>query len=117
MLMSSMPGLEGEDAQSRNAVIEELRSALRGQEMRSEKKDDTNSRGNTQLRCRFEAAKSLGKLKANGALDDLKWMLAEERIDLRVMQASAWAIQEITGQMPPVGLPQPRSGDWIIKDY
>ena len=69
------------------------------------------------MRCRFESAKSLGRLKADVAVDDLRWLLTEDRYDKRLMWAAAWAIQEITGKTPNVGLPKPNQGDWIIKDY
>ena len=65
----------------------------------------------------LDAAKSLGLLKADVAIEDLRWLLTEDRPDRRVMFAAAWAIQEITGRTPHVALPKPRPGDWIIKDY
>ncbi len=116
-----MPALA--DEQMLPVVIEELRKQLnweyaaRGYQEGSDEYDSAKSRQFTVLQCRFESAKSLGRLKADVALDDLRWLLTEDRLDLRVMQAAAWAIQEITGSTPPVGLPKPRSGDWIIKDY
>ncbi len=116
-----MPALT--DEQMRQTVVEELRKQLnweyaaRGHQEGSDEYEKAWSRKFTAMRCRFESAKSLGRLKADVALDDLRWLLTEDRIDMRMMQAAAWAIQEITGSTPPVGLPKPRPGDWIIKDY
>ncbi|MDY7009965.1 MAG: HEAT repeat domain-containing protein [Planctomycetota bacterium] len=118
MLMPEMT-----DEQTRPAVVEELQRQLSWKyaagdhEKGSDEYDKAQSRRFTVLRCRFESAKSLGKLKADEAVDNLRWILTEDRPDMRVMQAAAWAIQEITGKTPHVGLPQPRPGDWIIKDY
>ena len=55
-------------------------------------------------------------MKANEAVEDLRWVVTEDRKDRRVMHAAAWAIQKITGKTPVVGLPKPRPGDWIIKE-
>ncbi len=96
-----MPSLA--DEQTRPAVIAELRKQLR--------------RKFAPLRCRFESAKSLGRMKDDESVEDLRWVLTEDRPDRRVMHAAAWAIQEIAGKTPTVGLPKPRHGDWIIKDY
>ena len=93
-----MPALV--DEKTRPIVIDELRKQLR--------------RRFAPIRCKFESAKSLGKLKAAEALDDLHWLL-EERYDKRLMIAAAWAIQQITGKTPPIGQPRPYPGDWIIK--
>lgn len=89
------------DEKTRPAVIDELRKQVH--------------RRFAPLRCKFESAKSLGRLKATEALDDLRWLLYENRKDRRLMFAAAWAIQEITGKTPVVGLPKPYPGDWIIK--
>ncbi len=116
-----MPALT--DERTRPAVIEELRKqarweyAARGHVKDSDGYNKARSRRFTVLRCRFESAKSLGQLKADVAIEDLRWLLTEDRRDWRLMRAAAWAIQEITGKTPHVGIPKPRPGDWIIKDY
>ncbi len=116
-----MPALT--DERTRPVVVEELRRQLnwkyaaRGCQAGSDEYNKAMSRKFTALRCRFESAKSLGKLKANVALENLRWLLTEDRLERRIMHAAAWAIQEITGRTPHVGLPKPHQGDWIIKDY
>ena len=93
-----MPALV--DEKTRAIVIDELRKQLR--------------RRYAPIRCKFESAKSLGKLKATEALNDLRWLL-EDGYDKRLMIAAAWAIQQITGKTPSIGQPRPYPGDWIIK--
>jgi HEAT repeat protein len=110
------------DEQTRPAVIAELRKQINwnyaagGSEADSSKYRKAQSRKHTSLRCRFESAKSLGRMKANESVEDLRWVITEYRMDRRVMHAAAWAIQKITGRTPAVTLPKPRHGDWIIKE-
>ncbi|MFP4105328.1 MAG: HEAT repeat domain-containing protein [Phycisphaerae bacterium] len=64
----------------------------------------------------YQAARSAGLLKAAGAVDELNTHLTDWKLGPKVMYASAWAIQEITGQTPEIGQPQSRQGyDWIIR--
>ena len=116
-----MPALA--DKQTRQAVIAELRKqinwnyAARGSQVDSPEYRKAQSRTYTSLRCRFESAKSLGRMKADEAVEDLRWVITEDRMDRRVMHAAAWAIQKVTGRTPAATMPKPYHGDWIIKDY
>lgn len=67
------------------------------------------------LIARFEAAKAAGRLKLDTALPALRKTLDEDRTTLLLMQAAAWAIQEITGRTPPIPEPKINQGDWIIR--
>jgi len=65
---------------------------------------------------RFEACKAAAVLGLKDALDDLSKTLADNRQQPRVMQAAAWAIQELTGEAPEIPAPLPYRGPrWIVR--
>lgn len=64
--------------------------------------------------ARYEAARAAGRMKITPLLKLLHERLnsAENRA---IIHACAWAIEQITGEAPPLIEPMPNQGDWIIK--
>ncbi len=67
------------------------------------------------LTLQYEAAISLGEMKSTDSLDALRTLLNKKRPNKTVMQAAAWAIQEISGETPAVPDPVRHEGNWIIR--
>ena len=67
------------------------------------------------LTTRSYAIKTAAKLKIKSAVPILEKILNDQRPTLLVMQTAAWAIQELTGQTPPIPQPKTRPGAWIIQ--
>jgi HEAT repeat protein len=63
----------------------------------------------------FEAAKAAGRLKAKEALPSLRRILNQDRPTPGVMEACAWAIEQITGSAPAVPEAKANPGRWIVR--
>ena len=64
--------------------------------------------------CLFEACRAAGRLKMTAAVGDLQTVLAE-RDGRLLIRASAWALGQITGRVPPLPEPKRAQGaDWIV---
>ncbi|NLW88071.1 MAG: hypothetical protein GXY38_14505 [Planctomycetes bacterium] len=64
--------------------------------------------------AKYEAARTAGRMKLAALLPQLQQQLAERQCR-SLINATAWAIEQITGQSPDLPQPLARQGDWIIR--
>jgi HEAT repeat protein len=66
------------------------------------------------VRCTFDACKTAARLKLAAAVPLMEKVLAEHE-NRQLIQASAWAIGQLTGKTPPLPEPARRQGQWTIR--
>jgi hypothetical protein len=66
--------------------------------------------------CTFEACKAAAKLKLAAAVPLLQQVLADPKVRNRqLIHASAWALGQLTGKIPPLPEPLRYQGQWTIR--
>lgn len=99
-----------------SAAIREIRSIISPENTKALESDMIDIVDSTPLlTLQYEAAVCLGELKSKDALDALRKLLETKRPNKSVIQAAAWALQEITGETPNIPNPLRNEGPWLIR--
>ena len=99
-------------------IAGEMLPALDGPETRKDIETFINTMAGDGLlapRAQFEIIKAAGGIKMTAAVGKLQKVLNEDRRTRIIMEAAAWSIFRITGQMPQIPEPKPNEGEWVVR--